>query len=1217
MLRTSYQLTLLLLVFCVTNALAQFPCNTGNTVSAAGQGSTINLCQQGDFPIISFNNSVEALPHGFIVTDENNVIVSIGLNSNIDFSTLPGNNFQVYGFNFIGNITATVGQTLGNVSIANGCYAVSSNFISVSASGGLEGGTLDGGPFSFCVGDGMDDMIMPGNITLSGNMGGNNSAWIVTDIDGNILGLPPMLSDVNFDGAGPGECLIWNLSYDDGLQGLEVGANVSDIQGCYGLSNPISVFRNQPEGGMLEGGPFSFCVGDGMDDMIAAGDITLTGNSGSNSAWVVTDVNGNILGLPPMPSDVNFDGAGSGECLIWHLSFEDGLTGAEVGANAADLQGCYSLSNPISVFRNQPEGGMLEGGPFSFCVGDGMDDMIAAGDITLTGNSGSNSAWVVTDVNGNILGLPPMPSDVNFDGAGSGECLIWHLSFEDGLTGAEVGANAADLQGCYSLSNPISVFRNQPEGGMLEGGPFSFCVGDGMDDMITAGDITLTGNSGSNSAWVVTDVNGNILGLPPMPSDVNFDGAGSGECLIWHLSFEDGLTGAEVGANAADLQGCYSLSNPISVFRNQPEGGMLEGGPFSFCVGDGMDDMIAAGDITLTGNSGSNSAWVVTDVNGNILGLPPMPSDVNFDGAGSGECLIWHLSFEDGLTGAEVGANAADLQGCYSLSNPISVFRNQPEGGMLEGGPFSFCVGDGMDDMIAAGDITLTGNSGSNSAWVVTDVNGNILGLPPMPSDVNFDGAGSGECLIWHLSFEDGLTGAEVGANAADLQGCYSLSNPISVFRNQPEGGMLEGGPFSFCVGDGMDDMIAAGDITLTGNSGSNSAWVVTDVNGNILGLPPMPSDVNFDGAGSGECLIWHLSFEDGLTGAEVGANAADLQGCYSLSNPISVFRNQSDGSILEGGMLEGGPFSFCVGDGMDDMIAAGDITLTGNSGSNSAWVVTDVNGNILGLPPMPSDVNFDGAGSGECLIWHLSFEDGLMGAEVGANAADLQGCYSLSNPISVFRIEVNGGMVMTEDGETEITITVGDSLDNIIHFDSIDVVGDQFTYVITDDNNVILAVPGGDQVNFEGAGIGVCRVWGLAYTGDITAVPGDTASIVDLTDGCFDLSDNFITVIREGNLIDPEIEILTDEIIADIVITPWPNPTSRTLNIRIKQKASAKNASISIINFSGNVIRHIELDGDAEQQQLELDVTNFPGGIYNILYRSEKTQKSERFIKQ
>ncbi len=112
-----------------------------------------------------------------------------------------------------------------------------------------------------------------------------------------------------------------------------------------------------------------------------------------------------------------------------------------------------------------------------------------------------------------------------------------------------------------------------------------------------------------------------------------------------------------------------------------------------------------------------------------------------------------------------------------------------------------------------------------------------------------------------------------------------------------PEGGTLSGGPFEFCVGDGESDMLMAGDITLTGNSGSNSAWVVTDLDGTILGLPPMPSAVDFDGAGNGTCLIWHLSFEDGLIGAEMGMNANELTGCFSLSNPIEVVRNDTGGA--------------------------------------------------------------------------------------------------------------------------------------------------------------------------------------------------------------------------------------------------------------------------------------------------------------------------------
>jgi len=40
--------------------------------------------------------------------------------------------------------------------------------------------------------------------------------------------------------------------------------------------------------------------------------------------------------------------------------------------------------------------------------------------------------------------------------------------------------------------------------------------------------------------------------------------------------------------------------------------------------------------------------------------------------------------------------------------------------------------------------------------------------------------------------------------------------------------------------------------------------------------------------------------------------------------------------------------------------------------------------------------------------------------------------------------------------------------------------------------------------------------VWGLSYTGNIIAQAGDNAAAVAITDGCWDLSDDFITVVRQ-----------------------------------------------------------------------------------------------------
>ena len=235
------------------------------------------------------------------------------------------------------------------------------------------------------------------------------------------------------------------------------------------------------------------------------------------------------------------------------------------------------------------------------------------------------------------------------------------------------------------------------------------------------------------------------------------------------------------------------------------------------------------------------------------------------------------------------------------MSNPISVYRyTQPTAGVLEGGPFEFCVGDGEADHIPADAITLSGNSSTNEAWVVTDDQGNILALPDSPYDVNFDEAPAGTCLVWHLGYEDNVSFDGV-TNADQLSGCFALSNAITVNRSHTEGGTISGGEdniFTFTVGDGVADNIPEDSITLSDNVGTNSQWVITDEDGVILALPDSPYEVNFDEAPAGNCLIWHLSYEDGLEGAEVDNNAADLVGCFSLSNSITVVRNAASSRI-------------------------------------------------------------------------------------------------------------------------------------------------------------------------------------------------------------------------------------------------------------------------------------------------------------------------------
>ncbi len=1008
-------------------------------------------------------------------------------------------------------------------------------FASISLTTGYAQCDAEGGIISFTDGSNVKTIIVDGvpdplDVVLDGNQVGTNSGWVITDLNLNILGLPAA-PPFDLDPAGTGDCLIWYIRFEDGLTGAAVGNNAADLDGCFDLSNPITVERKLPTD--VNGGNISFTGGNTSESICVDGNpdpLNVTADPstvvGDSQAWVITDTQGNILGLPAAPP-FDLDGAGPGTCLIWYLSFNGQITGAAVGNNAADLVGDFDLSNPLTVQRNQTDGGAIaftNGATTTTIIVDGTPDpLMVDRDGTATG---SNSAWVITDAQGNILGLPAAPP-FDLDGAGVGTCLIWYLRFEDGLTGAAVGNNAADLMGCFDLSNPLTVERKLPtdvNGGNIEfdGGSTleTICV-DGTPDPL---DVTVDGSTvvGESQAWVITDTQGNILGLPAAPP-FDLDGAGPGTCLIWNLSFNGQITGAAVGNNAADLVGDYDLSNPLTVVRNYSNAGSIEftnGATITTIIVDGTPDPL---DVNLDGTAaGTNRAWVITDDLGNILALPPAPP-FDLDGAGVGTCLIWYLRYEDGLTGLATGNNAADLMGCFDLSNPLTVEREDPT--TVNGGNIEFvgsttsetiCV-DGTPDPL---DVTVDASTvvGDSQAWVITDTQGNILGLPAAPP-FDLDGAGPGTCLIWYLSFNGQITGAAVGNNAADLAGDFDLSNPLTVVRNYSNAGSItfdNGNTSATIIVDGTPDPLG---VTLDGTAaGTNRAWVITDDLGNILALPPAPP-FDLDGAGVGTCLIWYLRYEDGLTGLATGNNASDLMGCFDLSNPLTVERipptnpgSLASGSIqMPSGMTER---STCPGDDIDITVELNYTVTTGEV----AYFITDEDFNILGISPS-STVSLTGAPAGTCYIFAVNYTGNILvtpGDDFYNDDLTSGKDEASTNRIEVTREYVEGGTILTQRGESEVYVCTGD--DDFIGFRARGEADNaEFTYVITDDNNNILGLNDDGFENFGQVPEGVCRVWGLSYTGNIIAQGGDNAAAVAITDGCWDLSDDFITIIRQG----------------------------------------------------------------------------------------------------
>ena len=349
-----------------------------------------------------------------------------------------------------------------------------------------------------------------------------------------------------------------------------------------------------------------------------------------------------------------------------------------------------------------------------------------------------------------------------------------------------------------------------------------------------------------------------------------------------------------------------------------------------------------------------------------------------------------------------------------------------------------------------------------------------------------------------------------------------SICTPnISITNHQVE---VDGGAIaladgnlstSICV-DGNADPL---EVVRDGNgTGPNRDFVITDNTGLILALPEGNGPFDLDGAGVGTCEIWYLAYADGLEGKVVGNNLfSDLEGCYDLSNPITVIREAADGGAVT--LANGGTnFIGCAGD------IVFDVTHTTTAPNLSYWyIITDDNNDILGFANSANTNTLDlsGAPAGTCRIWGWSYRglpDPVVGEPLSSIAPD-GSCADISDDfITVYREIPDGGTITTAGGASDTTVVAGDAFVTVAHTTTAQFLS--YWYIITDDNGSILGFQNstaGNTLDLSGAPVGTCRIWGWSYRGlDDPIIGEDIATLND--DFCETISTGFVTVIREGD---------------------------------------------------------------------------------------------------
>ena len=1076
----------------------------GGTISTNGLDS-ISICLNDSLEamVIVDVMDVEGTAYSLLVTDEMGEILSIPSSDTIDFSGAGSGVCFIWNIAFVNTLDGF--EVGANVEDIVGCYDLS-NSIAVNreelmaAELATDGGLTE---VSICSGDGASDSL----VFVASGFTGSFSSLVITDTSGMIITIPPT-DTIDFEGVEQGICLVYHIvsSNDSILNGI---VNISELSGCFELSNAVIVDRTEVNGGSImtvdSMTQVFIVIGDMIPDEI---EVVLNSAVGDSMIYIITDSIGNILELTTDPV-IDFSDAEPGTCYIYNISYVDSVAGLEAGMNISALSGCYDLSNSIEVNRVILNGGDIiyaDSTEYVFlCTGDSEIDTL---DVLLANEEGPLSSWIVTDTSGLILEIDSGPPFI-FDQTPTGLCHIWHISYTQDLMGLMLGNQLTDLTGPFNLSNSIDVERSFVDGGMIMSvdslTSITICTSDTLNDIV---DMIVTNSAGDSSVWLVVDDSNIILDISN-DSSFDFNGVANGNCAIYHLSFNDSIQSLEIDGSLDSLSGCFDLSNAVEVSKTFVDGGVVSeasgADTINIIVGDGIIDSL---DFSVIDAVGDSMIWVITDSIGQILELSPVPP-VDFESAGEGICHVYHLSYSSDVTGLSVGNNISAVGGCSDFSNDITIIRQAVNGGVIMTldslTSVDLCIVEMSSTPL---DVLIEEVMGDSSQWIITDDMGMILELPASPP-FDFSDAPTGICQIYHISWIGSISGLTIGNNISMLMGSFDLSNSIEVIRNQVDGGIISDSSgldtLTFVTNDGLSDIV---DLDLTGEVGDSMVWLISDEDGNILALQDSLS-YDFEGSGAGFCFIHHLSYNDSIIGLEIDSAIIDLEGCFDLSNTIVIEKQ-----ILNGGFIITTDslisVNVCLSDTIVDII---DVTVTDTFGMNYSWIITDVAGMILELPSGPP-FDFSSNPVGLCQIWHIAYQDNLMGLMVGNNLSDLTGSYDLSNNILVNRGTAAGGILALSNGMTTDTITVGDGIVDTISLMLATEEGENFVFLISDTLGFIMEITTMDTLDFESAGGGVCLITNLSYSGAISGLMVGN-NISDL-DGCYDLS-NSVTIVRLG----------------------------------------------------------------------------------------------------
>jgi len=620
--------------------------------------------------------------------------------------------------------------------------------------------------------------------------------------------------------------------------------------------------------------------------------------------------------------------------------------------------------------------------------------------------------------------------------------------------------------------------------------------------------------------FAITNKNDTIVRLSTT-GILDFNGLPGAEFHVYGFSYKGSINkviGQHIlSARITDL--CYARStNFITIIQEYPIAPIINNIdllPGFICAPDSKPDSIHVEASFPTRNK---IKYLVVNEENKIVWSSDLPV---FDGdqLNCKVCKTYALSFTGNFTGS-IGSNISGVlaSDCYVLSaNFITTIRDLPRGGKIQ-------FLEGQDDLFICSSSTksqilstqLVNNSAGYTRTIFTDTLNRVLAVAESAS-IPVEALSAGTCRIWGLTFTGKLSESYLGQNIHSLtwsDDCFAITeNALTVVKALPDGGqphfLNSTDSLSICK-DSSADFIQ---LTSSNSKGQDKLWVITDINGAVQAWTDSAA-YDFNKLPIGQWRIYHLGYTGIVTlnsGQSITSPASD--DCFDYSDQfLTILVDIPKTGTLQFVDQTNEKF-YCA---TDTGALTVDMSWNGTGLLPSILFLADTQDRFITLISGKS-MDISALNNGVYRVYGISYT-GQLNLTAGSviNRSNLSsGCAQLSAALTVIKDEAIAGSISFEDGNDTLRLCTSQAVVSI-RFKAALEHNSFFTYILTTDKDTVIRVLEHDTLHLNSPLKGICKIWGLAYTGELLIRPGDLFKNGILASGCSNISSNPVILIKD-----------------------------------------------------------------------------------------------------